>query len=142
MLLEQYKESSISLIFHQLVKKLIGPLIVVSKNDYRKIDDQFLIRIQTYGGEHFDIYYQEHRFMVQFHRFCFRNKHFVLYKFNSIASEKLDPRIKEVIGREVIFPDIRFRFFNKKHNDHFLLNAYLDTILTRLKQKKETWSSE
>lgn len=139
MLLEQYRESTISLIFHQLARKLIGPLFVVSTHDFTEPSPELLIRIQV-QEEYFDIYVQEQRFMVRFRRFCFRNKHFILYKFTSITSENLDKRIKEALQEEVIFPDIRFRFFNKKHNSHFLLNAYLDSILLRLKHKKNTWA--
>ena len=114
----------------------MGPLIVIAASEYRELEPVLLLRIQMREGGHFDIFIQEQRFMVHFRRLCFRNKHFVLYKFNTVSSGNLDPYIKEVVDKDAVFPDIRFRFFNQKHNFHFLLNAYLDIVLARLKNKK------
>lgn len=138
--LEQYQESSLSLLWHRFLRKILGPMIVVSSKEVQQDPPELLFRFQ-FENEYLDIYIQEYRFDIHLKRWFFRNKSFVLYRFTADGSTNVDERLRRATEQEVLFPNIKLWMFNEKQNERFLLNAYLDVILARLRRMDEVPSN-
>lgn len=132
----EYQESYLSLIWHKFLRRVLGPLVVAVGKDYCDDTEKPLLQFKIQGGV-FNIFCQEQRYMVRFSRWFLKNKHFVLYKFTCECDLEVDDNVKQVLEREVVFPDIIFTMFNKKHRMEILLNAYFDVVVSRLKRVKE-----
>lgn len=136
MILKEYKESYFSLLWHKLLRLLLGPLVLASDQDDPQQPKELIVKFYI-KGKALSVYCQASTYVLGFNRWFLKNKYFILYRFTSVAEEDMDPRIIKAIQKDIYFPDIAFDLYNQKHKMRVLVNAYMDVLIARMKNLKD-----
>lgn len=131
--LKDYKEGVLTIFWQKIIRKLIGPLLIVTPDEYEEAEPDHLMRFNLASNYYIDMYCHKCFYMVRFTRFFLRDKHYVMFKFTSVCSPQLDGRIVEALKEPVYFPNIKISLLNEKQHMTIFINAYLETIVSRLK---------